>query len=232
MTHNSEALTKPKRTGKPKLDDAETIILMAAANREDGIALPVPDSISAPADQVARKIRRLIKLSLLQEAPAKLEDGLWRKSADDRYLTLKIMPRAFEMLGLDLPESMKPADAKQRASMDDAAASASPSAHKKSTKPSGFGDNAKGTTQKKPAKVSRNPGSKQRQGSKTGTLLALLESAKGASLDEMMKASGWQAHSIRGFLSAAVKKKLHLKLMSEEDDKGTRRYRVKSRAKA
>ena len=83
--------------------DAETTILMGAANREDGIALPVPESITASAEQVARKIKRLIKLSLLQEATAKLGDGLWRKSDDDRHLTLKITPLAFDVLGLDLP---------------------------------------------------------------------------------------------------------------------------------
>ena len=105
MTRNSDALTKPFTSGKPRLDDAETIILMAAANREDGIALPIPDSVTASTDQVARRIKRLIKLSLLQEVPAKLEDSLWRKSADDRHLTLKITSLAFEILGLDLPQT-------------------------------------------------------------------------------------------------------------------------------
>ena len=62
MSHKSNASTKSNIPGKPRLDDAETIILMAAANQEDGIALPVPDNITAPAEQVARKIRRLIKL--------------------------------------------------------------------------------------------------------------------------------------------------------------------------
>ena len=41
MNHNPETLAKSNRTGKPKLDDAETILLMAAANREDGVALPL-----------------------------------------------------------------------------------------------------------------------------------------------------------------------------------------------
>src|SRR5438874_1177582 len=105
MTLNSDTDTQSTQTSKPKLDDAETIILMAAAKRDDGIALPVPDSITAPADQVARKIKRLIRLSLLEEVPAKLENSLWRKSADDRHLTLKVTPLAFEVLGLDVPEA-------------------------------------------------------------------------------------------------------------------------------
>jgi hypothetical protein len=88
--HDFRHASKPKQPNKPKLDDAETIILMASVNKEDGIALHVPDRIKAPADQIARKIRRLTKLSLLQEVPAKLEDELWRKTVDDRHLTLKI----------------------------------------------------------------------------------------------------------------------------------------------
>jgi len=223
MTLNSGTHTQSTHTSKPKLDDAETIILMAAANREDGIALPVPDSITAPADQVARKIKRLIRLSLLEEEPAKLENGLWRKSADDRHLTLKVTPLASEVLGLDVPEAVKAAS--ERDVADAAAVSAaSPKAKARSPAPSKEG---KKVARKRPAKAS-----KRDKVSKTESLLILLERSKGASLDELMKASGWQAHSVRGFLSAVVKKKLRLKLISEKDDKGVRRYRVKSRAKA
>ena len=56
---------------------------MAAANREDGIALPVTDSITAPAEQVARKIKRLIKLALLEEVPAKFEARRDRQARTD-----------------------------------------------------------------------------------------------------------------------------------------------------
>ena len=72
MTSNSAISSKSNRTNKSQLGDAETTILMGAANREDGIALPVPESITASAEQVARKIKRLIKLSLGDRARARL----------------------------------------------------------------------------------------------------------------------------------------------------------------
>ena len=62
--------------------------------------------------------------------------------------------------------------------------------------------------------------------SKRETLLKLLQSNKGATLAQMQKATGWQPHSVRGFLSATVKKKLGLKLESEEGRGGERRYAI------
>ena len=43
-----------------------------------------------------------------------------------------------------------------------------------------------------------------------------------------MSATGWQSHSVRGFLAGSVRKKLKLNLVSEPSDKG-RSYRVKER---
>jgi uncharacterized protein DUF3489 len=68
-----------------------------------------------------------------------------------------------------------------------------------------------------------------RRGTKTAKILALLRRPAGASLSELKKATGWQAHSVRGFLSGAVKKKMGLRIDSAPRDNGERAYRVASK---
>jgi len=60
--------------------------------------------------------------------------------------------------------------------------------------------------------------------SKNDALLKLLHGNSGATLAQMQKATGWQPHSVRGFLSGTVKKKLGLKLGSKEGKGGERSY--------
>ena len=62
--------------------------------------------------------------------------------------------------------------------------------------------------------------------SKQSKIIKLLKRPKGASLAEICELSGWQPHSIRGFMSGTVRKRLQFKLTSELDNKGTRRYRI------
>jgi hypothetical protein len=62
--------------------------------------------------------------------------------------------------------------------------------------------------------------------SKHDQILELLRRKQGASLEEMQKVSNWQPHSVRGFLSDTVKKRLGLKLQSSKSSDGQRRYSV------
>ena len=81
---------------------------------------------------------------------------------------------------------------------------------------------------KKPKGRSKTPAA-TRRGTKTAKILALLRRPAGASLSELKKATGWQAHSVRGFLSGAVKKKMGLRIDSAPRDHGERAYRVASK---
>ena len=62
-------------------------------------------------------------------------------------------------------------------------------------------------------------------GGKIGLLVSLLRQTEGATIDAMMSATGWQAHSIRGAISGSVKKALGLNVQSEQTDVG-RVYRI------
>ena len=60
-------------------------------------------------------------------------------------------------------------------------------------------------------------------------LLTLLSQPAGASIEEMMQATDWQQHSVRGFLAGTVKKKLGFSLTSLKPNDGVRRYRIETR---
>jgi Protein of unknown function (DUF3489) len=64
--------------------------------------------------------------------------------------------------------------------------------------------------------------------SKQSRVIAMLQSPTGTTIAAMMKTTGWQQHSVRGFLAGVVRKRLKLRLSSKKVD-GNRVYQIVSR---
>ncbi len=89
---------------------------------------------------------------------------------------------------------------------------------------------------KKAAKAPAKPASKKaskakdaaapREGSKKQIVLDLMRRKDGATMAEIAKATGWQNHSIRGFISGTVAKKMDLPVASLKNEQGERVYRI------
>jgi hypothetical protein len=65
-------------------------------------------------------------------------------------------------------------------------------------------------------------------GGKTGTVLQLLRRPEGAALAELMAVTEWQAHSVRGFLSGTLRKRMGLRIESAKSAAGERRYSIQA----
>jgi hypothetical protein len=85
----------------------------------------------------------------------------------------------------------------------------------------------KAATQKKPAKPTKAKGT-AKSGTKAAIVLDLMKRKEGATLAEIAKATDWQNHSIRGFVSGHVTKKLGLRVESTKSETGERTYRIVS----
>jgi hypothetical protein len=79
--------------------------------------------------------------------------------------------------------------------------------------------------QAKPAAKARKP--EARDGSKKSAVIELLRRKEGATAAEIAKVTKWQAHSIRGFISGTISKKMKLAVESLRNEQGERVYRVK-----
>jgi len=65
-----------------------------------------------------------------------------------------------------------------------------------------------------------------REGTKQVTLIAMLRAPDGATIEEIMAATGWQSHTVRGAMAGALKKKLGLEVTSEKVENRGRVYKL------
>ncbi|MCF1710403.1 DUF3489 domain-containing protein [Tabrizicola sp. J26] len=186
-----------------KLSDTQAPILSAAAQRPERIALPLPESLRGGA--AAKVVGAMIAKGLLQEVDADLRRGepMWRETGDGHGVTLVATDAGLAAIGIE-PEDANPAPE---------AATDAPSEEPAPETPSDPDVRPKART--------------PREGTKQATLIAMLRAPEGASIEEIMVALDWAAHTIRGAMAGALKKKLGLGVTSEKVEGRGRVYTLK-----
>ena len=177
-----------------KLTDTQTLILTRASARPGNLALPLSEGLRGAAAKMA--IGRMIKLGFIEEVEANLRrnEPLWRETGDGYGTTLIATEAGLEAIGIE-----------------PVVVSAVASARKAKPKP------GQAQTPDDVAKpVAIRPGTKQAQ------IIAMLQRPEGATVAEIVAATSWQAHTARGAISGAIKKKLGLPIAAEKvEGRGT-----------
>jgi hypothetical protein len=209
------ARRQAKEDTMPKLTDTQLVILSEAAKREDGSLLPPPNKLKLASEAVAATVRGLIKKKLAAAAPAAPGAAVWRDDNGEPMM-LVITDAGLEAIGVTPNDAAPIHGAKARP--------AAKSSRKAGRQKMGESSPRKG---RRAASHKEADGSVKsvRSGSKQAKVIDLLRRPQGASIEEMMKATGWQAHSVRGVMSGALKKKLGLTIASAKEKRG-RVYRI------
>ena len=179
-----------------KLTETQTIILSAAAQRPENIALPLPKGLAGAAAKMA--VTKMIEHGWLQEVDANLRRGepLWRETGDGHGTTLIVTDAGLLAIGIEPVVVNTVAAIRKSAAETPAPLEA----------------------------IASQP--KQRAGTKQAMLIEMLRRPEGGTMEEIMAATGWLAHTARGAMSGALGKKLGLVVTSEKDAVRGRVYKL------
>ena len=176
--------------------DTQSLILSRAATRPGNLALPLPEGLVGAAAKMV--IGKMIARGWLEEVEANLRRGepLWRETGDGHGTTLIATEAGLEAIGIE-----------------PVVASAVVSARKTKPRPQAE-QTPDDTGTAKPVAI--------RAGTKQAQIIAMLQRPEGATVAEMVEATGWLAHTVRGSISGALKKKLGLPIAAEKvEGRGT-----------
>jgi len=185
-----------------RLTDIQRVVLAAAAAHKNGNALPIPSSLGFNAGTRAIVLMGLLARGLLTERAAVEAEPVWREDEQTGKIALVISAAGLAAIGIE-PDAADRARAQPQAAVN----------------------GAKPRSKAKPRRVPV-PAADKARSSKQDAVVALLRRGQGASVPEIMDATGWQAHSVRGFLTATVKVRMRLPLVSEKAEGGERRYYI------
>jgi len=181
------------------ITDNQRAVLHAAAHSANLAAWPVPPKLGLSKGSATIVVKGLLKKGFVEERPALGNDPVWREEDDGRQFTVVITKAGMAAIGM-LPDN------EERQESGDAGAT----------------DAADAPI----ANMNQNQPRMPRAGSKLAILVALLSREEGATVEEMIAATGWQAHSVRGVMSGALVRKFGLRIASEKVEGRGRVYRI------
>jgi hypothetical protein len=203
-----EVVMSTPQSAAAKLSDGQLVILSAAAQRADGSLLPLPQSLTVKGAALNKAVETLCKRKLAEERRTINDAPEWRRDEDGRPLGLFITTSGLLALGIDDAEKSRPSQASASIPRQRKTAAAQP--RRKARKLSA-------ANSKRRAPPSQ---------SKQYLVIQMLRRQSGVSIDDIIAKTGWQPHSVRGFFSGLVRKKLKLPLVSDVSKDGVRRYHI------
>lgn len=179
----------------PKLTDTQSIILSRAATRPDNLAMPLPEGLAGAAAKMA--VAKMIERGWLEEVDANLRRGepLWRETGDGHGTTLIATETGLAAIGIE-PVVATTMTNLRKAKLELASVAKEPI------------ETLPDADTPKPVAI--------RSGTKQAQIIALLQRPEGASIGEIVDATGWLPHSARGLISGGLKKKLNLPITAEK----------------
>jgi hypothetical protein len=190
-----------------KLSDTQAVILSAAAQRDDGAVLPLPESLKIKGGAIDKVLGSLKGKGLI--------DHLGAPRGDDPP-PLRITRAGLRAIGVepeDTGNDTAPAEADTGATPAEAGVQAvgtpapATGADGAAT-PAKKGKPAKGKARATKAAPAEKP--TPRAGTKQAQMIEMLKRPEGATVEQIAAATGWQRHTVRGAISGALKKKLGL----------------------
>ena len=190
-----------------KLTDTQLLTLSAAARRNDRCLVAAPNVKAAAAQKIAGK---LIASGLVKEIKAKPGAPVWRRDEEaGQSYALKLIAAGAKAIAID--ESAEPTHVGEGNSREDVEQAGSSSQQPSAQDPSSVGANATA-----PARPSA-----PRGGTKLAEVVELLQRDRGATIDELIDATGWLPHTTRAALTALRKRGFALAIDRSNKERGS-----------